>query len=112
MIEDIKMIIEGRSPTLRYVSRTHRVVFDWLLDRINLDPKIQIRYVESKSQLAGILARGHFTRDEWDHFLCWFNISLFSSQSCAEVSSQNRSETMARGQQEGDYDEGVAKALS
>ena len=38
----IKMIIKGRSPTMRHVSRTHKVVLDWLFDRINLDPKIQI----------------------------------------------------------------------
>ena len=40
----IKMIIKGRSPTMRHVSRTHRVALDWLFDRINLDPKIQIKY--------------------------------------------------------------------
>ena len=33
----IKMI--RRSPTMRHVSRTHRVALDWLFDRINLDPK-------------------------------------------------------------------------
>ena len=36
----IKMIIKGRSPTMRHVSRTHRVALDWLFDRINLDPMI------------------------------------------------------------------------
>ena len=40
----IKMIIKGRSPTMRHVSRTHRVALDWLFVRINLDPKIQIKY--------------------------------------------------------------------
>ena len=35
----IKMIIKGRSPTMRHVSRTHRVALDWLFDRINLTPK-------------------------------------------------------------------------
>ena len=34
----IKMIIKGRSPTMRHVSRTHRVALDGLFDRINLDP--------------------------------------------------------------------------
>ena len=29
----IKMIIEGGSPTMRHVSRTHRVALDWLFDR-------------------------------------------------------------------------------
>ena len=35
----IKMIIKGRSHTMRHVSRTHRVALDWLFDRINLDPQ-------------------------------------------------------------------------
>ena len=54
----IKMIIKGRSPTMRHVSRTHRVALDWLFDRINLDPKIQIKYIDTKNQLADILTKG------------------------------------------------------
>ena len=63
----MKMIIKGRSLTMRHVSRTHRVALDWLFDRINLDPKIQIKYVDTKNQLADILTKGNFTRDEWNH---------------------------------------------
>ena len=55
----IKMIIKGRSPTMRHIFRTHRVALDWLLDRINLDPQIQI------------------TRDEWNNLLHLFNFSIF-----------------------------------
>ena len=51
----IKMIINGRSPTMRHVSRTHRVALEWLFDRSNLDPKIQIKYVNTNNQLADIL---------------------------------------------------------
>ena len=58
----IKMIIKGRSPTMRHVSRTHRVAPDWLFDRINVEPKIQIKYVETKDQLADILTKGSFSR--------------------------------------------------
>ena len=47
-----KIITEGRSPTMTHVSRTHRVALDWLLDRINLFSKIQIRYIDTKHQLA------------------------------------------------------------
>ena len=65
----IKMIIKGRSPTMRHVSRTHRVALDWLFDRIDLDPKIQIKYIDTKNQLADILTKGNFTRDEWNHFV-------------------------------------------
>ena len=71
----IKMIIKGRSPTMRHVSRTHRVAVDWLFDRINLDPKIQIKNIDTKNQLADILTKGNVTRDEWNHLLCLFNIS-------------------------------------
>ena len=35
----IKMIIKGRSPAMRHVSRTQRVALVWLFDRANLDPK-------------------------------------------------------------------------
>ena len=44
----INMIIKGRSPTMRHVSRTHRVALDWLFDRFNLDSKIQIKYTEQE----------------------------------------------------------------
>ena len=79
----IKMIIKGRSPTMRHVSRTHRVALDWLFDRINLDSKIQVKYSDTKNQLADILTKGSFTRDEWNHLLSLFNISHFSSTVCS-----------------------------
>ena len=81
----IKMIIKGRSPTMRHVSRTNRVALDWLFDRINLDPKIQIKYIDTKNQLADILTKGNFTRDEWNHLLCLFNINHFSSTVCSDT---------------------------
>ena len=70
----IKMMIKGRSFRMRHVYRTHRVALDWLFDRIDLDPKIQIKYIDTKNQLADILTKGYFTRDEWNHLLCLFNI--------------------------------------
>ena len=41
-----------------------------------------------KTQLADILTKGNFTRDEWNHLLCLFNISHFSSTDCSEVMSK------------------------
>ena len=79
----IKMIIKGRSPTMRHVSRTHRVALDWLFDRINLDSKIQFKDIDTKNQLADILTKRNFTRDEWNHLLCLSNISHFSSTVCS-----------------------------
>ena len=79
----IKMIIRRRSPTMRHVSRTHRVALDWLFDRSNLDSKIQIKYIDTKNQLADILTKGNFSRDEWNHLLRLFNISHFSPTVCS-----------------------------
>ena len=81
----IKMITNGRSPTMRHVSRTDRVAIDWFFDRINLDPRIQIKYIDTKNKLADILTKGNFTRDEWNHLLCLFNISHFSSTLCSDT---------------------------
>ena len=50
----IKTIMKGRSPTMRHVSRTHRVALDWLFDRINLDSKIQIKYIDTKNVTLAI----------------------------------------------------------
>ena len=93
----IKMIMKGRSPTMRHVSRTHRVALDWLFDRINLDPKIQIKYIDTKNQLADILTKGSFTRDEWNHLLTLFNISHFSSTSCIAAMAKRAQQDSGEG---------------
>ena len=56
----IKMIIKGRSPTMRHVSGARGVALDWLFDRINLDPKIQIKYIDTKNKLADIFNQRKF----------------------------------------------------
>ena len=88
----IKMIFKGRSPAITHVSRTHRVALDWLFDRISLDSKIQIKYIDTKNQVADISTKRNFTRDEWNHLLCLFNISHFSSTNCLEVMSKRTQE--------------------
>ena len=95
----IKVIVKGRSPTTRHVSRTHRVALDWLFDRSNLDSKIQIRYIDTKNQLADILTKVNFTRDEWNHLLNLFIISHFRSTACTAA--------MAKRAQQGSGEERV-----
>ena len=93
----IKMIMKGRSPTMRHVSRTHRVALDWLFDRINLDPKIRIKYIDTKNQLADILTKGNFTRDEWNHLSTLFNISHFSSTACIAAMAKRAQQESGEG---------------
>ena len=75
------MIIKGRSPTMRHVSQTHRVALDWLFDRFNLDPKIQIKIHRHQEPTCRNLDKGN-SRDEWNHLLTSFNISHFRSTVC------------------------------
>ena len=95
--EAVIKIIKGRSPTMRHVSRTHRVALDWLFDRINLDPKIQMKYIDTKNQLADILTKGNFTRDEWNHLLTLFNISHFSSTACIAAMAKRAQQESGEG---------------
>ena len=88
---------------MRHVSKTHRVALDWLFDRINLDPKIQIKYIDTENQLADILTKGNFTRDEWNHLLNLFNISHFSSTACTAAMAK-------RAQQESGEERVTAKS--
>ena len=96
----IKIIIKGRSPTIRHVSRTHRVALDWLFDKIHLDPQIQIKYVDTKNQLADNVDQRNFTRDEWNHLLCLFNIMNFSIFSCSHFLSNRKQRMMSMKSQE------------
>ena len=84
---EIKMISKGRSPTMRHVTRTHRVVLGWLFNRDTLDHQIQIKYVDTKNQLADILTKWDFTRDEWNHLLRLLNIIDFSMFSCRHLTN-------------------------
>ena len=67
--------------------------------RFPQDSKIQIKYTDTKNQLADILTKGNFTRDEWNHLLCLFNIGHFSSTACTAA--------MAKRAQQGSGEERV-----
>ena len=91
----IKMIIKGRSPTMRHVSRTHRVALDLLFRSNRSGFQNPIKYIDTKNQLADILTKGNFTHDEWNHLLTLFNISHFSSTACTAAMA-NRASTRIR----------------
>ena len=78
--EAVNMIFNGRNPTLRHISRTHRVALD-LIESI-WTPKSKSDTFDTKNQLADILT------NEWDHLLCLFNISHVGSSECSEVMSK------------------------
>ena len=83
----IKLIIKGRSPTMRHVSRSHRVALDWLFDRIYLDPKIKSITLtpNTKSQTCWLKKISHMMSGT--NLLHLFKISNFSSSCCTKNSA-------------------------
>ena len=51
-------------------------------------PKSKSNTLTPKTNSQKIPTKGNFTRDEWNHLLCWFNISHFSLTDCSEVMSK------------------------
>ena len=94
---------EGRSPMMRHESRTHRVSIVWLFHRISFNPKIQIKHVDTKSQLAAdLLTEGSFTRDEWCNLLRLVNMLNFSMFSRTHVRSVEKATVIQERKMEGE----------
>ena len=74
----IKMTIKGRSPTMRHGSRTHRVALDWLFERNNLEPKIQIKYVNTKNTNSSTFSPKEVSREMSGIICCACSISAIS----------------------------------
>ena len=66
---------------------TELLLIGYLIESI-WTPKIQIKYIDTKHQLADILTKGNFTRDDWNHLLCLFDNSHLSSTDCSQVMSK------------------------
>ena len=63
------MCVKGRVPTLRYVTRTHRVDLDWIIERIKTDTGISMKYVKTSEQLADMLTKASFAAPLWKTLL-------------------------------------------
>ena len=80
----IKMIIKGRSPTMRHVSRTHRVALVFFcLTGLILILKFRFDTLIPNINSQTFLTKGNLTRDEWKNLLHLFHISHVSSTCCA-----------------------------
>ena len=78
---------------MRHVSRTHRVALDWLFDRINWDPKIHIKCVDTNNQLANTLTKGNSNREERNHLFRLFSIMYISQYAISHCISTTSSRT-------------------
>ena len=73
MLEDndpvIQILIKGRATQLRHCPRVHRVNIDATYERIRCDPGIYLRHWPTQYQMADILTKGSFTKQQWDELL-------------------------------------------
>ena len=65
----INIVRKGRSPALRHVQRTHRIVLDWTYDLIRQNDGIWLRYIGTKDQIADLMTKGFLNSTLWSH-LC------------------------------------------
>ena len=98
---------------MRHVSRTHRVALDWLFDRFNLDPKIQIKYVDSKAKWQTCWPKV-VSRVTNGTIFCIFSSSWIFRLSRSHFCLSNRTcnVVMSKRSQEGLSDDSTVKATS
>ena len=83
----IKMTTKERSPQMRHVARTHRLNLDWLFERLSRDPRVCLKFVGTKDQLADVILEGSFTGKAWDT-LCPLCLILLMSKFSSPPSSE------------------------
>ena len=71
----IKMIIKGRCDMCQELTGFQLI---GCLTGLNVEPRIQIKYVDAKNHFAEKLSQRSFTRNEWNHLLHLLNIMNFS----------------------------------
>ena len=65
----IATVTKGRSPVLKHCNRTQRIALDWLLERLQHDPGISLRYVSTRDQIADIFTKAAFQGSQWSHLV-------------------------------------------
>ena len=90
----IKMIMKGRSTTMRHVSRTTELLLIGCLVESIWTPRSKSNILTPKPNSQTILTKGNFSRDEWNHLLCLFNISHFSSINGVKAMSKRTQKKM------------------
>ena len=81
------MSLRTMRPWLRWLSKVEVPQWDMFhgpTELLWIGCLIQIRYIDTKHQLADMLTKGNFTRDEWNNILHLLNTSHFSCLCCAK----------------------------
>ena len=95
----IKMCLKARSISMRHVPRVHRVDVDWLLEKIFTDTGINIKYINTKAQIADIFTKGSFTETTWKVYADCFKSACPDFGNRSQISSQIKSSNTLNSQQ-------------
>ena len=90
------MIIKGRSPMMRHVSRTHRVALDGLFDRINLEPQDPNQTCWHQKPARRLVNQRKFHAWWWCNLLRLFNLMNSSMFSHSRFRSIEKANTMSK----------------
>ena len=77
----MKMVIKGRRPHVRFVSRRHRVNLDGLFGRVNLESNISVKCVHTNQQIADYFNERFFPTLQvgWADDSVWCGFWIFPS---------------------------------
>ena len=77
----MKMVIKGRRPHVRFVSRRHRVNLDGLFGRVNLESNISVKCVYTNQQIADYFNERffHTLQVGWADDFVWCGFWIFPS---------------------------------
>ena len=64
----IKIIKKARSMALRHLPRTHRIDLNWLFE-VCSNPRVNLRYVGTKQQIADLMTKALNKPETWQHLL-------------------------------------------
>ena len=85
----IKIVSKQRSMAMRHVSRTHRVCLDWTY-QVMQSPHIQLRYVNTREQIADMMTKALTKKDVWTML-----ISLSAIEPCIKGGHETKGVTDA-----------------
>ena len=64
----IKIIKKARSMALRHLPRTHRIDVQWLFE-VCSHPRVCMLYVNTKQQVADLMAKSFVNPQMWEHLI-------------------------------------------
>ncbi|MFM7989438.1 MAG: hypothetical protein ACKPKO_60000, partial [Candidatus Fonsibacter sp.] len=77
----VRVVQTGKTPTMRYLGRTHRISVAWLHE-VFRDPNLQLMYETSNNMCADIYTKGFTDTATWNGLLRAISSALLTLCAC------------------------------